>query len=87
MEAPAYAQRALNMGVRQDIFAQGAGRSCGRRGGVYGVQVGWVTRCWLRSSWGRRDVVTFCVGHLVFGIPAGVVYVLLHPGLPLSAAL
>ena len=37
--------------------------------------------------YGRRDVLTFCLGHLVFGAVAGTAYAVLHPGLPLAAAL
>ncbi len=36
--------------------------------------------------YGRRDVVTFLVGHLGFGVLAGVLYPLLHTGLPPTAA-
>jgi hypothetical protein len=36
--------------------------------------------------YGRRDVVTFVVGHLAFGVLSGVFYALLHGGLPPSAA-
>jgi hypothetical protein len=37
--------------------------------------------------YGRRDVVTFCVGHLIFGVVAGTVYAGLHVDLSASAAL
>lgn len=37
--------------------------------------------------YGRRDVMTFCLGHLIFGAVASTVYVVLHPCLPVSAAL
>jgi hypothetical protein len=36
--------------------------------------------------YGRRDVVTFVLGHLAFGVLAGVLYGLLHEGLPPAAA-
>jgi hypothetical protein len=36
--------------------------------------------------YGRRDVVTFVVGHLWFGLVAGVLYALLHGQLPPAAA-
>jgi hypothetical protein len=36
--------------------------------------------------YGRRDVVTFVLGHLAFGVLAGVLYTLLHTGLPPAAA-
>jgi hypothetical protein len=36
--------------------------------------------------YGRRDVVTFVLGHLAFGLLAGVLYALLHEGLPPAAA-
>lgn len=35
--------------------------------------------------YGVRDVLTFCVGHLIFGAVAGTTYVLLHATLPASA--
>lgn len=37
--------------------------------------------------YGRRDVLTFCIGHLVFGAVAGTAYTVLHPGLSVAAAL
>jgi hypothetical protein len=37
--------------------------------------------------YGRRDVITFVVGHLWFGFVAGVLYALLHAELPPAAAL
>lgn len=37
--------------------------------------------------YGRYDVVEFVVGHLWFGLCAGVLYALLHANLPSSAAL
>ncbi len=36
--------------------------------------------------YGRRDVVTFLLGHLAFGVLSGVLYALLHADLPPSAA-
>jgi hypothetical protein len=36
--------------------------------------------------YGRRDVITFVVGHLWFGFVASVLYALLHAELPSSAA-
>jgi hypothetical protein len=36
--------------------------------------------------YGRRDVATFLVGHLVFGALVGLLYPLLHPSLGLAAA-
>ncbi|WP_164700025.1 hypothetical protein [Modestobacter sp. KNN46-3] len=36
--------------------------------------------------YGRRDVITFVVGHLWFGFAVGVLYALLHTQLPPSAA-
>ncbi len=36
--------------------------------------------------YGRRDVVTFVLGHLAFGVLAGVLYALLHAGLRPAAA-
>jgi hypothetical protein len=36
--------------------------------------------------YGRRDVMTFVVGHLWFGFVVGVLYALLHAALPSSAA-
>jgi hypothetical protein len=37
--------------------------------------------------YGRRDVVTFCVGHLIFGAVAGTVYAVLHGDLAVAAIL
>jgi hypothetical protein len=37
--------------------------------------------------YGHRDVITFCLGHLIFGVVAGTVYAVLHSGLPVSAVL
>jgi len=37
--------------------------------------------------YGRRDVITFCGGHLIFGAVAALVYVALHPGLPASTVI
>lgn len=37
--------------------------------------------------YGRHDVVEFVIGHLWFGLAAGVLYSLLHANLPFSAAL
>ena len=37
--------------------------------------------------YGRRDVVSFVVGHLWFGLVAGTLYALLHAALPPAAAL
>ncbi|MFE6588965.1 hypothetical protein [Streptomyces sp. NPDC057781] len=37
--------------------------------------------------YGSRDVLTFCGGHLLFGLVAGVCYPALHRGLPFGAAL
>lgn len=37
--------------------------------------------------YGRRDAITFCVGHFIFGAVAATVYVVINPGLPVSAAL
>ncbi len=37
--------------------------------------------------YGRHDVVEFVIGHLWFGLAAGVLYALLHAGLPPGAAL
>ncbi|MDK3255247.1 hypothetical protein [Blastococcus capsensis] len=37
--------------------------------------------------YGRRDVVTFLVGHLWFGLVAGTVYAFLHADLGLDAAI
>jgi hypothetical protein len=37
--------------------------------------------------YGHRDVITFCVGHLIFGAVAGTVYAAAHPALSLNAAL
>jgi len=58
------------------------------------------TACSAGSSWepgptctpkharpGRHDVVEFVIGHLWFGLAAGVLYALLHANLPFSAAL
>ena len=36
--------------------------------------------------YGRRDVLTFLVGHLTFGILLGLLYPLLHPSLDITAA-
>jgi hypothetical protein len=38
-------------------------------------------------DYGRRDVITSCIGHLIFGAVAGTVYTLLHPDLPVHAIL
>jgi hypothetical protein len=37
--------------------------------------------------YGRRDVITFCIGHVVFGAVAGTVYAVLHRDLPVTAIL
>jgi hypothetical protein len=37
--------------------------------------------------YGRHDVIEFVIGHLWFGLAAGVLYPLLHAGLPPDAAL
>ncbi len=36
--------------------------------------------------YGRRDVITFILGHLWFGLVAGVIYALLHAQVPSAAA-
>lgn len=144
MEVPAYAQRALNLGLRQDVFAEsGAILRAPRRylrmvgwvghallavaivllystfflavgndhlawwgavaGAVHGGLGGVVVGAWpdlhpgipdrvaapgvFYRHYGRRDVITFCVGHLIFGIVTGTVYAALHSGLPVSAVL
>jgi hypothetical protein len=144
MESLAYAQRALGLGVRQDIFAEaGAILRAPRRykrlagwfghavlavaivllyslffaavgndhlawwglftGAVHAALGGVVVGAWpdlhpdipgrlappgvFYRHYSRRDVITFCVGHLLFGAVAGTVYAAVHPGLPLSAAL
>ncbi len=46
----------------------------------------WRRRVFYRH-YSRRDVITFCVGHLVFEAVAGTVYAAVHHDLPLSAAL
>lgn len=143
MEVPAYAQRAMGLGVRQDVFAEaGSILRAPRRllrgvgwlghavlavaivllystffaalgnnhlawwgivaGAVHGALGGVVVGAWsdlhpdiparlappgvFYRHYGRRDVVTFCVGHLIFGLVAGVVYAGVHRGLSLSAA-
>jgi hypothetical protein len=144
MEAPAYAQRALGLPVRQDIFDEagsilrapaGVRRLvgwCGHAtlavgivllyatffaavarndhlalwglfaGAVHGLLGGVVVGAWpdlhprmpdpvpapgvFYRHYGRRDVVTFLLGHLAFGVIAGVLYALLHAGLPPAAA-
>jgi hypothetical protein len=40
----------------------------------------------MYRHYGRRDVVTFLLGHLAFGVLSGVLYALLHADLPSSAA-
>lgn len=144
MEVPAYAQRAMGLGVHQDIFAEaGSILRAPRRylrpvgwlghgllavaivlmystffaavgndhlawwgvfaGAVHGALGGIVIGAWadlhpgipsrlaapgvFYRHYGRRDVITFCVGHLVFGVVAGIVYVLVHRGLAPAAAL
>ena len=155
METPAYAQRALGLPLRQDVFAEGgillrargrrtrlagylghaalaAGIAClyaalfhlvgedhllawGAVGGIVhfaiggavvgalfplvqhrpdepgppGPTLGWGAAphpgfAYLR--YGGRDVLTFLVGHLSFGVGLGVLYPALHPGLGLAAA-
>lgn len=142
MEVPAYTQRALSLGVRQDVFAEsGAILRAPRRylrmvswvghallavaivllystffaavgndhlawwgvvaGAVHGGLGGIVVGAWpdlhpglpehvaapgvFYRHYGRRDVITSCVGHLIFGIVAGTVYAVLHSGLSVSA--
>lgn len=144
MEVPAYAQRAMGLGVRQHVFAEsGSILRAPRRflllvgwlghgllamaivllystfftavgddhlawwglfaGAVHGALGGVVVGAWsdlhpdiptrlaapgvFYRHYGRRDVITFCLGHLIFGAVAGPIYVVLHPGLPVSAAL
>jgi hypothetical protein len=144
MEVPAYAQRALRMGARQDVFAEaGAILRAPERylrlagwvghavlavsivlmystfflavgndhlawwgmfaGAVHGALGGVVVGAWpdvhpgvpdrvpppgvFYRHYGHRDVITFCVGHLIFGVVAGTVYAGLHADLSLSAAL
>ena len=144
MEVPAYTQRALGLGVRQDVFAEsGAILRAPRRylrrlgwvghallavaivllystffaavgndhlawwgifaGAVHGGLGGIVVGAWpdlhpdipehipdpgvFYRHYGSRDVITFCVGHLIFGVVAGTVYAVVHPGLPVSAVL
>lgn len=144
MEVPAYAQRALGLGLRQDVFAEvGAILRAPRRylrivgwvghallavaivlmystffaavgndhlawwgifaGAIHGALGGVVVGAWpdlhpgipghipapgaFYRHYGHRDVMTFCFGHLVFGVVAGTVYAVLHAGLPVSAAL
>ena len=145
MEMPAYAQRAMRLGVRQDVFSEGGAilRAPARyrrlagwaghaalavaivllyatffaavagndhlalwgvfTGAVHAVLGGIVVGAWVDlhpemphgveapgvfyRHYGRRDVLTFLSGHLVFGALAGALYALLHGGLPPTAAL
>jgi len=143
MEVPAYTQRAMGLGVCQDIFAEGGSILRAPRrfrrlvgwlghgllavgivllyatffaavgndhlawwgavaGAVHGGLGGIVVGAWsdlhpgipeqvpapgvFYRHYGHRDVITFCVGHLIFGVVAGKVYAVLHSGLPLAAA-
>lgn len=144
MEIPAYSQRALGLGVRQDVFAENgaivrAPQWCRRpvgwlihavaamlivllystffaavgndhllwwglvAGAVHGALGGLVIGAWsdlhpdipqrlpapgvFYRHWGRRDAVTFCGGHLIFGAVAGTTYAVLHSGLTVAAIL
>lgn len=142
MEAAAYSQRVLGMGVTQDVFDENgaivrAPRWCRRpvgwvvhavaailivllystffaalgndhllwwglfAGAVHGALGGLVIGAWsdlhpdiperlpapgvFYRHYGVRDMVTFCVGHLIFGAVAGTIYVLLHSTLTARA--
>jgi hypothetical protein len=142
MEVPAYTQRAMGLGVRQDIFAEsGSILRAPRRllrpvgwlghgllamtivllystffaavgnnhlawwgivaGAVHGGLGGIVIGAWpdlhpdipehllapgvFYRHYGHRDVVTFCVAQLIFGLVAGTLYAVLHSGLPVGA--
>ena len=144
MEVPAYAQRALRLGVRQDVFSEAGAilrapvryrRLAGWfahaalaiaivllyatffaavarndhlllwgvfAGAVHAVLGGVVVGAWVDlhpdmpdpvaapgvfyRHYGRRDVLTFLGGHLVFGALAGALYAVLHAGLSPAAA-
>lgn len=143
MEMPAYSQRAMGLGLRQDIFAESGSilrapnqhlRKVGWlghgllavgivllystlfaavgndhllwwgvvAGTIHGVLGGIVVGAWpdlhpgipgripapgvFYRHYGRRDVITFCAGHLIFGLIAGTLYPVLHTGLTPSAS-
>lgn len=144
MEVPAYTQRALRLGVRQDIFSEAGwilrAPARGRRvagyighsalavgivllyatffaavarndhlalwgifaGGVHAALGGIVVGAWpdlhpempdgvpapgvFYRHYGRRDVLTFILGHLCFGALVGTLYALLHAEVAPAAA-
>ena len=145
METPAYAQRALRLGLRQDVFSEAGAilrapvryrRLVGWAGhatlaiaivllyatffaavarndhllfwgvfagAVHAILGGVVVGAWVDlhpdmphavappgvfyRHYGRRDVLTFLGGHVVFGALAGALYAILHAGLSPAAAL